>query len=62
MNVKQLIIIIIIYYNPFKSIYIDRIYFHCNWGWNGSSDGFYLSDAFLSYKREVQMIANINVE
>ena len=49
-------------YNPFKSIYIDRIYFHCNWGWNGSSDGFYLSDAFLSYKREVQMIANINVE
>lgn len=48
--------------NPFESVDIYRIYFHCNWGWNGQSDGYYLSDAFLSYKREVRMVANIDVE
>ncbi len=53
--------------NPFKTrILEEKVYMHCNWGWNGtgysdSPTGFYLSGAFKEYTNSVRIIPNIRV-
>lgn len=43
--------------NPGNSFLYDKIYYHMNWGWDGSSDGWYYDNTFpsgynFSYYRE----------
>ncbi len=35
------------------------MYFHCNWGWDGYANGYFLSNAFDVYTNDVQMVNNI---
>lgn len=53
--------------NPFKTrVLEEKVYMHCNWGWDGigyidSPTGFYLSGAFKEYTNNVKIIPNIRV-
>ena len=39
--------------------YDERDYFHFNWGWGGSSDGYYSIDTMLGYTRDNEIITGI---
>ena len=46
---------------PFKCEYINNIYYHCNWGWGGFENGYFLSGAFNAYNNRVCMFTNIKL-
>lgn len=44
---------------PMRKEHTQRYYFHCNWGWGGYSNGYFLSNAFKSFDRRVAMFSDI---
>ncbi len=53
------------YYNTYQPYSLHtttaryRIYFHCNWGWGDGCNGYYFSNTFGNYTRNVKVVNNI---
>ncbi len=47
---------------PDKKEHIGRRYFHCNWGWNGAYDGYFLYGAFRTYNNGTIIFPDITID
>ena len=46
-------------YSLYKAITEYHTYVHCNWGWGDGCNGYYFSNSFRNYTRNVKVVNNI---